>query len=215
MFKSTKKFVSNNIYVFVGILIGLYVSSLLSDSLEPLCAPQIHEPVLKNEALRNKVVPKVNPPKKTSATPKKSKLVRPRYYSTELGIREKLFVGIFSSEEKVNTQVVPLNKTIGKLVDQIKFFITAQYKLKTKFNLSGLVGFTDTRAKYRPFQVLKYIGDNFAQDYDYYFLAHDYTFINARKLNDIVKKISVSMDVYLGTPITDGSYCNLGIIIIN
>jgi hypothetical protein len=134
-----------------------------------------------------------------------------------LGIREKLFVGVFSSEEKVNSQAVHLNKTIGHLVDQIKFFITAQYKLKSKFNLTGLVGFTDTRAKYRPFQVFKYIGDNFAQDYDYYFLANDYTFINAHKLNDMVKKISVSMDVYLGSPVTDGSYCNLdaGIILSN
>ncbi|RZC42210.1 chondroitin sulfate synthase 2 [Asbolus verrucosus] len=217
MFKSVSRLISNNFYVILGILIGLYISSLLSDGLEPLCAKNESFSFPKNEAIKNRAVPKVNLPKKSSASPKKSKLVRPRYYSTELGIREKLFVGIFSSEEKVNTQAVHLNKTISHLVDQIKFFITAQYKLKSKFNLSGLVEFTDTRAKYRPFQVLKYIGDNFVQDYDYYFLANDYTFINAHKLNDLVKKISVSMDVYLGSPITDGSYCNLdaGIILSN
>lgn len=206
MFKAVSRLISNNIYVFLGIIIGLYISSFLSDSLEPLCASK-NEFKVPQEV--SKVVP-VSPPKKPSVTTKKSKLIRPRYYSTELGIREKLFVGIFSSEDKVNSQAVHLNKTISHLVDQIKFFITAQYKLKSKFNLSGLVGFTDTRARYRPFQVLKYIGDNFAQDYDYYFLANDYTFINAHRLNDLVKKISVSMDVYLGDPIPDSSYCNLG-----
>ncbi|CAH1382142.1 unnamed protein product [Tenebrio molitor] len=219
MFKTVSRVFSSNIYVILGILIGLYLSSLLSDTLEPVCTSKnelSRNP--RNEAtVKNKPAPLVNPPKKSSATPKKTKLIRPRYYSTELGIREKLFVGVFSSEEKVNSQAVHLNKTIGHLVDQIKFFITAQYKLKSKFNLTGLVGFTDTRAKYRPFQVFKYIGDNFAQDYDYYFLANDYTFINAHKLNDMVKKISVSMDVYLGSPVTDGSYCNLdaGIILSN
>ncbi|XP_044260141.1 chondroitin sulfate synthase 2 [Tribolium madens] len=214
MFKNVSRFISSNFYVFLGLLIGLYISSFLSDSLEPLCASKTNLKV-PQDVVGNKVA-SVAPSTKPSA-PKKSKLVRPRYYSTELGIREKLFVGIFSSEEKVNSQVIHLNKTISHLVDQIKFFITAQYKLKSRFNLSGLVGFTDTRAKYRPFQVLKYIGDNFPQDYDYYFLANDYTFINAHRLTDLVKKISVSMDVYLGDPAPDSSYCNLasGIVLSN
>ncbi|KAJ8951127.1 hypothetical protein NQ318_021571 [Aromia moschata] len=162
----------------------------------------------------NKFAPKILTRKPNPST-KKTKLVRPRYYSTELGIREKMFVGIFTSEEKINTQAVHINKTIGHLVDRIKFFITAQYKLKTKFNLTGLVGFTDARHKYRPFQVIKYVGDSFAQDYDYYFFANDYTFINVHRLKDIVNKISVSMDVYLGTKVKDSSYCNLdaGIVI--
>ncbi|KAG5891796.1 hypothetical protein JTB14_006188 [Gonioctena quinquepunctata] len=155
--------------------------------------------------------------KKANPDSKKSKLVRPRYYSTELGIRENILVGIFTSEEKINTQAVHINKTIGHLVDKIKFFITAQYKLKTKFNLTGLVGFTDARFKFRPFQVIKYIGDMFGQDYDYYFFANDYTFTNAHKLKDIINKISVSMDVYLGVRVKDSSYCNLdsGILLSN
>ncbi|KAJ8928907.1 hypothetical protein NQ314_018478 [Rhamnusium bicolor] len=128
-----------------------------------------------------------------------------------------MFVGIFTSEEKINTQALHINKTIGHLVDRIKFFITAQYKLKTKFNLTGLVGFTDARYKYRPFQVIKYVGDTFAQDFDYYFFTNDYTFVNIHRLKDVVNKISVSMDVYLGTKVKDSSYCSLesGIVISN
>lgn len=133
-----------------------------------------------------------------------------RYYSTELGMREKLFVGVLTSEEKIGSQAVHLNATIGHLVDKIKFFITAQNKLKNKYNLSGIVGFTDARHKYKPFQIVKYIGDSFLLDYDYYFLVNDYSYVNVRALKDLVGKISVSMNVYLGTPVPESSFCNLG-----
>ncbi|CAH1118707.1 unnamed protein product [Phaedon cochleariae] len=225
MYKSLRKIFSENVYLFLGIFIGMYFSSMLSTSLDTTCNrhPKAQEvPEVKHhmaQVIINSSVDKFAPKvllKKPSPS-KKGKLIRPRYYSTELGIREKLFVGIFTSEEKINNQALHINKTIGHLVDKIKFFMTAQYKMKTALNLTGLVGFTDSRSKYRPFQVLKYVCDTFGQEYDYYFFANDYTFINAHKLKDVVKKISVSMDIYLGTRVEDGSYCSLdsGIIISN
>lgn len=213
MFKFSlyKRFFSENSYLFLGILLGFYLSTILSPTPDGNCIDE----TIKNESAQeilnasvNNLAPKIT--KKKPQGEKKSKLIRPRYYSTELGIREKLFIGIFTSEEKINIQAIHINKTLGHLVDRIKFFITAQYKLKTKFNLTGLVGFTDAREKYRPFQVVKYVGDTFGQDYDYYFFANDYTFINAYKLKDLVNNISVSMDVYLGTKVVDSSYCNIG-----
>lgn len=212
-YKTCLRLFSDNVYLFLGIIIGLYVSSIFSVSTKHDCREQreiVNKTVQEviNSSINN-LGPKILA-KKPTPNDKKSKLIRPRYYSTELGIREKLFVGVFTSEEKINTQAIHINRTIGHLVNKIKLFITAQYKLKTKFNLTGLVGFTDARTKYRPFQVIKYVGDVFGQDYDYYFFANDYTFINAHKLKDLVDKISVSMDVYLGVRVQDGSYCNLG-----
>lgn len=222
MLKPTMKFISENVYLFLGIVIGLYISSFVSTTLDISCDTtesnikvnsRFAQEIINSSI--NRLASRILPEKPKGET--KSKFVRPRYYSTELGIREKLFVGIFTSEDKVNTQAVHINKTIGHIVDKIKFFITAQYKLKTKFNLTGLVGFTDARSKYRPFQVIKYVADTFLQDYDYYFFANDYTFINIHRLKDVVDKISVSMDVYLGTRVPDSSYCNLdaGIVISN
>lgn len=222
MLKITRKFVSENVYVFLGIIIGLYMSSFISTSLDISCDTD-GNPFKVNSRLAqeiinssiNKLEPRILPEKKKGET--KSNFVRPRYYSTELGIKEKLFVGIFTSEDKVNTQAVHINKTIGHIVDKIKFFITAQYKLKSKFNLTGLVGFTDARSKYRPFQVIKYVADTFVNDYDYFFFANDYTFINAHKLKAVVSKISISMDLYLGSNFAESSYCNLdaGVVISN
>nr|XP_023018650.1 chondroitin sulfate synthase 2 [Leptinotarsa decemlineata] len=219
MYKGLRKFIFDNAYLFLGIIIGFYFSSMLSTPLENTCN---NLGKMKNDTVQEIINSSVNKfasniTKKTNSDSKKSKLVRPRYYSTELEMREKLLVGIFTSEEKINTQAVHINKTIGHLVDKIKFFITAQYKLKTKFNLTGVVGFTDARYKYRPFQVMKYIGDMFGQDYDYYFFANDYTFINGYKLKDVIRKISVSMDVYLGVRVKESSFCSLdsGIILSN
>lgn len=56
------------------------------------------------------------------------------------------------------------NKTTAHLVNKIKFFIHAD-NVKTNFKLKNIVGFTDTRENYRPFHVLKYIADNYVEDY--------------------------------------------------
>lgn len=56
------------------------------------------------------------------------------------------------------------NKTAAHLVNKIKFFIHAD-NVKTNFKLKNIVGFTDTRENYRPFHVLKYIADNYVEDY--------------------------------------------------
>ncbi|KAL1502065.1 hypothetical protein ABEB36_007266 [Hypothenemus hampei] len=210
----TKKFLFENVYLFLGIIIGLYISSFITTTFDSCQSTEnaFREDVrfaqeIINSSI-NRLAPRILPEK--PADNKKPNFVRPRYYSTELGIREKLFVGIFTSEDKVNTQALQINSTIGHLVDKIKYFITAQYKFKSKFNLTGLVGFTDARHKYRPFQVIKYVADTYLNNYDYYFFTNDFTFVNAHRLRDIVNKISVSMDVYLGATVPDSSYCNLG-----
>lgn len=213
MFRTTRKVISSNLYLLIGLLIGLYISSLLS---LPQCNTNTNEStnIAEQRVVLNLLDGNSNTSVKTvtkkATSSKKPKPVRPRYYSTELGIREKLFIGIVTSEEKINSHAIPINATISHLVDKVKFFITTQNKLKTKHNLTGIVGFTDTRHRYKLFQILKYIGDTFLLDYDYYFLVNDYSYVNIRALKSIVNKISVSMNVYLGTPIPDSSFCSLG-----
>lgn len=142
---------------------------------------------------------------------------RPRYYSTELGIRDKLFIGILTKEENINSQATALNKTIAHLANQIKFFITANV-VKDNLTLSNVVGFTDTREMLKPFHLLKYVSDNYLEDFDYFFIISDVAFINGRRLLEIVNKISVSEDVYMGVlGEGDSQYCDLdaGILISN
>lgn len=159
----------------------------------------------------------VNSPSITVSQKSTKKLIRPRYYSTELGIREKLFVGVITSPEQIEDRTIAINKTLSHLVDKIKYFMSA-YKFKSStYTLGNIVGFTDKRDSLRPFHVLKYISDGFSQNYDYFFLMKDSLYVNARTLKYIVNKISVSQHLYMGTRIAESTFCSLdaGILISN
>lgn len=213
------KTIHNNSYLLFGIILGICTYHYFNDV---SCKGNIkrsssdeYASIVRGSELNYKTTlntQKSRLTKKILATKRQvdNKLIRPRYYSTELGIREKLFAGVLTSEEKINSQAIYINKTIGHLVDKLKFFISVHNKMKTTFNLTGIVGFTDTRVKYRPFQIIKYISDTFIQDYDYYFLMNDFNYLNIRILKKIVERISVKHDVYFGNLAGDSSFCNLG-----
>ncbi|KAG6453946.1 hypothetical protein O3G_MSEX008411 [Manduca sexta] len=142
---------------------------------------------------------------------------RPRYYSTELGMRGSLLTGVLSSEEALKNQVPALNRTAARLQPALKFFITAS-AMSSVPGLANVVGFTDTREMLKPFHALKYLADNYLEEYDFFFLVSDTAFINARRLTELVSKLSVSQDVYMGVVAEDDShYCTLdgGILLSN
>ncbi|KAK2581524.1 hypothetical protein KPH14_005183 [Odynerus spinipes] len=209
-----------NIYLIIGICMGLSLSLFLvpinnfenDEKIEYLFqSPNAQE-------TNDEYEPKVNIANKPLQAKKIPKMfVRPRYYSTELGIREKLFVGIITSRTYLHSRDIAINKTIAHLVDKVRYFISISEGAKPNVSLPGIVGFTDTRSILKPFHVLKYITDNYLEDYDYYFFIKDVSYINARKLIDFVSKISVSQDVHMGIPTDIQTYCSLdsGILLSN
>lgn len=216
--KFMQKIITSNLYILLGILLGILISCYFDSSCPSYKDLKLTEDTFSLSTTFKTISRKAPPQKKSFTSSKESeKFVRPHYISTELSIRDKLFVGVLTSEDKINTQAVYINKTITHLVDKVKFFITVHNKMRNTFNLTGIVGFTDNRSKYRPFQMIKYIGDTFIQGYDYYFLMNDYNYLNVRKLKRLVGKISISHDLYMGTSVEDGSYCNLdaGILLSN
>lgn len=138
-------------------------------------------------------------------------IVRPRYFSTELNVRlDRLFLGILTVQENIDSLATAFNKTSAHLVNRIKFFIHAD-NVKTNFKLKNIVGFTDTRENYRPFHVLKYIADNYVEDYDFFFLIEDGAYLNAKSLMEQLNHISMSFDIYMGSKVEerDDGFCDL------
>ncbi|KAI8433014.1 hypothetical protein MSG28_013884 [Choristoneura fumiferana] len=134
---------------------------------------------------------------------------RPRYYSTELGMRAPLLAGVLAAA--AGPRAAALNTTARLLHPALKFFITAGSRQQASGGLANVVGFTDTREMLKPFHALKYLADNFLDEYDFFFLVSDATYINARRLTELVSRLSVSQDVYMGTRAEDDShYCSLG-----
>jgi len=155
--------------------------------------------------------PRINIDNKPQLMQKARKtFIRPRYYSTELGIREKLFVGIITSREYLHSRDVALNKTLAHIVDKIRYFISIPEGTKPNVSFPGIVGFTDIRSILKPFHAMKYIIDNYLENYDYYFLIKDISYVNARSLMEFVNKISVSQNVHVGVQSEIDIYCSLG-----
>lgn len=125
-------------------------------------------------------------------------MLRPRYYSSELGIREKVFVAVLTSQDHIDTLATAINRTCAHLVNKIKFFINAE-NVKSGYKLKNIVGFTDTRENLRPFHVIKYIADNYLDDYDYFLLIQDTVYVDARKLLQMLFHLSITFDLYMGT----------------
>ncbi|XP_046685952.1 chondroitin sulfate synthase 2-like [Homalodisca vitripennis] len=128
-------------------------------------------------------------------------IIRPRFHKAELGIRNKLFLGVLTSPESISSLAVALNKTASKFVSKIMFFIdapSAQRLNVSLLKLPGIVGFTDTRQTLKPFHLIKYVSDNFLEDYDFFFIIKDTSYIQAQKLSDYAKKISIIYDIHVG-----------------
>ncbi|XP_014474945.1 PREDICTED: chondroitin sulfate synthase 2 [Dinoponera quadriceps] len=210
----------SNVYLIMGICMGLSFSLLLV----PIDIDKQHDIAESFDHSSNTLEdvdpyePRINTDGKPQQAPKARKaFVRPRYYSTELGIREKLFVGVITSREHLHSRDVALNKTVAHIVDKIRYFISIPEGTKPNVSFPGIVGFTDTRNVLKPFHAMKYIIDNYLENYDYYFLVKDVSYVNARGLAEFVNKISVSQNVHAGVLSEIENYCSLepGVLLSN
>lgn len=161
--------------------------------------------------------PKINLAAKPKIASKPSNgMIRPRFHKAELGIRNKLFLGILTSPDTISTLAVALNKTTSQFVNKIMYFIdapSAQRLNVSKLKLPGIVGFTDTRKSLKPFHLVKYISDNFLEDYDYFFIVKDTSYIHGQRLVEFTKQISIQHDVHIGQTVktsSENKICSLG-----
>lgn len=214
--------VRQHIYTLLGLLLGLFFGPVLLPVFDPSCSPGdfvVRDLPEYGKSLKSdEYVPQLNLAEKAPKVQKPAqKFLRPRFFSTELGIRKKLFVAVLTTQQTINTRGISVNQTTSHLVDKLTFFIDTlgTEKLNVSYlKLPGIVGFFDTRVILKPFHVLKYIKDNFIEDYDFFFIVNDSAYIKARKLNEIVTKISTSQDVYAGTKVKNNKICSLGEFLI-
>ncbi|XP_026127832.1 chondroitin sulfate synthase 2 [Carassius auratus] len=126
------------------------------------------------------------------------KLFRAKYISTELGIRERLFVGILTSKNTINTLGVAVNRTISHHLDNVVFFTgTRSRKIP-----HGMVVVThgDERLIWNMFQTIKYILEHYITEYDWFYLAQDDTYTQADRIRALVEHLSMDRVLYMGSP---------------
>ncbi|KPJ20758.1 Chondroitin sulfate synthase 2 [Papilio xuthus] len=207
--------VKHNSYFLVGLALGLWLALAtvpLEDDVTPAACNAAGPPPVVDEW------EPVREQREMGAAGAAGRSVqRPRYYSTELGMRAGLLAGALSSEAALAGRAAALNRTAARLLPALRFFITAS-ALRSAPAGANVVGFTDTREMLKPFHALKYLADNYLEEYDFFFLVTDATYVNAQRLTELVSKLSVSQDVYMGTVADDDTqYCTLesGILLSN
>lgn len=198
----------SNMYLIAGLCLGFGMSFLFLNVNELVDSPVQSSHGQESLDEYQPIINIDGKPKQAQKSPKT--FIRPRYYSTELGIRGKTFVGVMSSLEFLHSRGVAMNKTVAHLVDKIRFFISIPEGSRPNVSLPGIVGFTDTQDFVGIFHAIKYIIDNYMEDFDYYYKVKDTTYVNARRLMELTNGLSVSQNIHMGDIAGISSYCSLG-----
>ncbi|KAL4636246.1 hypothetical protein GN956_G13801 [Arapaima gigas] len=142
------------------------------------------------------------------------KLYRPQYISTELGIRERLFVGVLTSKYSIDVLGVAVNRTISHHLDSVVFF-TGGHTGRVPHGMS-VVAHGEGHLIWNMFQTMKYVLEHFVQEYDWFYFVQDGTYTQADRLKALVSHLSMNCKLYMGHPVKlsggemKGRYCHGG-----
>ncbi|MGH0146716.1 UNVERIFIED_CONTAM: hypothetical protein FKN15_025988 [Acipenser sinensis] len=144
-----------------------------------------------NEDFQPHIVPYYRDPNKLH-----KKVFRTRYIHTELGIRERLLVGILTSRVTLTTLAVAVNRTVAHHFHKT-FFFTGVRSPKIPHGMQ-VVAHGDDRPVWLMYETVRYLHQHFGGDYDWFYLAQDDTYTQAERLSQLVSHLSAGQDLYLG-----------------
>lgn len=141
-----------------------------------------------------------------------TKILRPRFYSTELGLRKKLLAGILLTDSTRLENLVAINKTLSSFVNQLLFFVlgpeTSQQvrklglgpvvTLSSKRNDSISGQLSELQISQLGLRAIKYLAQKCSDDFDFFYLTLDLYYTNGLVLQKVVNQVSVSADVFWG-----------------
>uniref|UniRef100_A0A8C4S6U8 Hexosyltransferase n=1 Tax=Erpetoichthys calabaricus TaxID=27687 RepID=A0A8C4S6U8_ERPCA len=155
--------------------------------------------------------PKIVPYKPGQKQSTAKKVFRAKYISTELGIRERLFVGVLTSKNTLNTMAVAVNRTISHHLENVVYF-TGMRNRKTPHGMF-VVTHGDERHIWNMFQTIKYVLEHYINEYDWFYFLQDDTYVEADRIKMLVGHLSIDVDLYMGKPEEfiggelEGRYC--------
>lgn len=139
--------------------------------------------------------PRIVPYHKDPNKPHK-KVLRTRYIHTELGIRERLLVGVLTSRATLNTLAVAVNRTVAHHFHRT-FFFTGLRSPKVPHGMT-VVAHGDDRPVWLMYETVRHLHQHYGSDYDWFLLAQDDTYMQADRLSDLVGHLSAGQDLYMG-----------------
>lgn len=137
--------------------------------------------------------------------------LRPFYVASELGHREKLLVGVLTTEEHLDSLILAINNTWAAALPKVIFFTpySRDADFHEKYNkilglsvvqLLDIEGDDSTSKITISFKMLKYMHDHYINSYDWFMRAEDSMYIKPDKLIEFLNSVNSSMDLYIGHP---------------
>ncbi|ETN76614.1 chondroitin N-acetylgalactosaminyltransferase [Necator americanus] len=139
-----------------------------------------------------------SPPPNQDATPK---VVRARFAATELGIRERLMVGVLAE----SSLAVAMNASLGRHVPRIHVFADASRIDTDLAQLTNLSPYKPNGQKSHVFVLGLIFNLTFHENFDWFLLVRDSTYINPFELNRFINSVNWNQPVLIGQPADDGS----------
>lgn len=143
-----------------------------------------------DEDFQPRIVPYHKDPNKAH-----KKVLRTRYIHTELGIRERLLVGVLTSRANLNTLAVAVNRTVAHHFHRT-FFFTGLRSAKMPHGMT-VVAHGDDRPVWLMYETVRHLHQH-GGDYDWFLLAQDDTYMQADRLQELVGHLSAGQDLYMG-----------------
>ena len=144
--------------------------------------------------------------------------LRPYYVASELGHRDKLLVGILTTEDNIDSLVLAINNTWAPLFPKIIFFtpFSRDVDFYEKYNkvlglpvvqLAEVEDENLSKTKFS-FRMLKYMHDHYINNFEWFMRVDDAIYLKPEKLLELLNSVNSSKDVYIGRP---GSYKASGV----
>ncbi|XP_072425743.1 chondroitin sulfate glucuronyltransferase-like [Chiloscyllium punctatum] len=143
-----------------------------------------------NKEYEPRIVPYYKDPNKPH-----KKVLRTRYIHTELGIRDRLFVGVLTSKATLNTLAISVNRTIGHHFNRLIYF-TGFRNTKIPHGMQ-IISHGDDRPVWLMYRTIQYIYEHFGNEFDWFYLVQDNTYTQAERIKSLVSHLSIK-DLYLG-----------------
>ncbi|XP_072307157.1 chondroitin sulfate glucuronyltransferase [Eucyclogobius newberryi] len=144
-----------------------------------------------NEDFQPRIIPYHKDPNKPH-----KKVLRTRYIHTELGIRERLLVGVLTSRATLNTLAVAVNRTVAHHFHRT-FFFTGLRSPKVPHGMT-VIAHGDDRPVWLMYETVRHLHQRHGSDYDWFFLAQDDTYMQSDRLSELVGHLSAGQDLYMG-----------------
>ena len=119
--------------------------------------------------------------------------------------REFLYVGVVAAEHLLPTRAHAVHSTWGAHASKLTFFSKLSpdnnYPKEAGLDVIALPGVDDTYPPQKKvFMMLKYMHDNFIDDYDWFMRADDDVYLRVDKLMKFLSRFNASEGLYIGQP---------------